>query len=451
MDMKTKLPFVVPLSVFLVIFSLTDSVSASDKEFEIGVTKGSYAIENGSYGEAQTYLKKALDINSSDPQALLLMGIALIRVENYAEAKGYLADALQQDPDSWRTKFELGVAHYHLGTWEEAGSLFREVDQSEADRHAKKVARKYLSRISGKEDKPYRVELYAGWQYDDNVILEPENPTFTGEDESDWRWLALFDSNLTLFQTDFFKTEIGYMFYHSFHDTLDEFDVEQHSLSFNGTYDPDGPFKVVLEYEFRYSEVDNQEYSNFHIIRPTLLFSYSPEYQIEKFQTEIHYTHEFLDFENFDNTVYSFFNSYRTGDNNAIGLTEKIQFNKQNMLSLDYTYNMKRADGIGFDGDEFWGYDGHKGTINFTSNINRWQLFLAASYFVKKYEEDYWLFVSPDTYRQDRVQEYSLAITWNPFNWLSISLTENYLINDSNIRDADYKRNIIGLVVGVGI
>lgn len=455
--MKATWLIIMWVSVFLVISSFADSVSASEKEFEIGVTKGAYAIENGSYAEAQTYLKKALEINQSDPQALLLMGIALSRVENYSEAREYLTEALQQEPGSWRAKFELGVVQYHLGSWDMATKLFEDVRASDADKHAKSVARKYIARMTTPDDKPYSLKLYAGWQYDDNVILEPENPgLFDGEDETDWRWLAVVDGKLAFLQTERFRVEAGYMFFHSFHQDLDQFDVEQHNASLGATYDPAGPIEAELRYQFSYSKVDDYEYSKIHTIGTIVSYTHTPQYQDEKFRTEVHYAHEFQDYEynEFDSwfeTINSYFNSLRTGDNDVIGITQKILFNKHHLLSLDYTFNRKRADEGEFPEEDFWGYNGHKGTVTFTSNIKKWQLHFSGSYQEKAFDEEYWPSWWGDIYRRDKVQEYSAAITWNPFNWLSISLTENYVINESNLQEADYKRNIIGVVVGVGI
>jgi len=455
--MKIKWLMAVGVSFFLVALTSANSVSASEKEFEIGVTKGAYAIENGSYEEAQTYLKKALAVNKTDAHALLLMGIALSRAENYSEAQNYLTDALQQAPDSWRGKFELGVVQYHLGAWDAAGNLFEEVQASNADAHAKSVAQKYLARMAGGDEKPYSLKLYTGWQYDDNVVLEPENVNlWEDEDESDGRWLALFEGKVTFLQTDRFKANAGYSYFHSFHDRLSQFDLEQHNISLAGAYDPDGPLKAELKYQFSYSDVDGYDYSNIQTIGGIISMEHSPESQSAKFRTEVHYDHEFQDYEHneydtwFD-TENSYFNSLRTGHNDVVGITEKILFNKNNLLALDYTYNRKKADDGGWYGGAFWGFDGHKGTISLTSNIRRWQLFLAASYLGRNYEEYHWPSLWPADYREDKVQEYTAAITWNPYNWLSISLTENYTIDDSNVEEAYYKRNIIGLVVGVGI
>ncbi len=453
--MKTKWSIVVWLAVFYSTgFFLADSASASKKEFEIGVTRGAFAIENESFNAARGHLKKALDIKPYDPQALLLMGMAFSRDGKYTRARDYFADALRHDPGSWRVKYELAVAYYHLGDWDEARSLFDEVTASDADAESKSAAQKYLSRITagaGQKDKPYRLDMYAGWQYDSDSRLEPDNLNCTKGTapicssfpaESDWSWLVALDSRLTFFKNNFFRAEAGYTFYHSFHNDLDEFDVEQHSPSITGTVNPEGPFRAQLDYVYAYSRAGGESYSNLETISTALSYSYR-----ERFQTELHYAKEFQDYE-----VTSFPGSapysLRSGDDDRAGISQMILIGNQHLLSLDYTYNTKTVD---LSGTEFWEYQGHKGTVRLTSKMGKFQVSLAGSYHDKKYDEALWPLPAPTIYRRDKVQEYSLVLLWNPLKWLNISLTENYLINDSNIETVDYDRNIIGFILGVSL
>ncbi|MBU0729994.1 MAG: tetratricopeptide repeat protein [Proteobacteria bacterium] len=434
--MKQKWLVTFRVSVFLGLILCSGMALASEKEFEIAMTKGSLAVESASFEEARTHLQKALDVKPDDTEAMLLMGIAWSRNEKYSEAKGYFVKLLRKNPDSWRAKFELGVVLYHLDAWEDAGDLFSEVVGSEADDHSKTVAGKYLAKISAAaraRDKTYTLNLLIGGQWDDNVILEPEDP-LTQTDEADWRWLAVISGNWAFFEKNSFKASAGYMFYQSLHDTLHAYDVHQHNLTFSGEYDPRGPIRTALEYDLNYSLVGREKYSTINTIKPVFSYSHSP-----KLHTELYYAHEFQDFDNSDQFTT---NSSRNGDSDTIGVTEKILLAKNLGLSVGYAYDIKGAD-MGY-----WQYDGHKASVKLSSAIDKIQLFVDGSYYDKKYD-DTW--PGESTSRKDKVQEYSLVVVWNPLKWLTLSLTENYVINDSNIAKTDFTRNITGFVVGIGI
>ena len=85
------------------------------KRFEIAITHGIYAVDQGRYSEAAEWLEKALAVKPGNSDALLALGIAKSRAGLYREAEGLLRRALARRPHDQQTREELAAVLNRLG------------------------------------------------------------------------------------------------------------------------------------------------------------------------------------------------------------------------------------------------------------------------------------------------------------------------------------------------
>ncbi len=422
------------LAVFL-LFScaFSGAAFALEKEYEIAVTNGALEIDQGHYLEAIDLLTQAIQLKPSDPHATLLLGIAYSRAGKPAEAELALSESLRLAPETPRALFELGVLYYHRNELQEAEGYFQQVIENAPQKELVIAASKYLEVITFRgftEKKPYSLGFIAGLEYDSNVILEPDDPLVGGRQEENWRGLFNLDGHLFFLDTEQLAGKIGYSFYQSVHDTLTDFNVQQHKATLVGEWRPGKQLQAALKYHFAHTRVgeDHELYGNTHLVGPTATWLHTPNWA-----TEFYYAHEFRRFFNTD--IFSF-NTQRSGDKDTVGISEKFKIAKVTGLSIGYVFDYVSAD------EKFWGYRGHKGVLKLGSSFGRLHLFLAASYHDRNYQDE---FPGFGRERHDQMQEYSATLMWIPTQRMSIRLSELFINNNSNISDADYHRNIAGL------
>lgn len=446
MTLKKSAFSVVFIAIISLVFApafLSTAHAYTEKEFEIAVTKGGYLIDNGNFDEAVSHLKLAREMKPSDPEAALLMGIAHSRSGRFAEAKPALMDALRNEPDNPRINYELGLVMMQTGEIDEARDQFTEVVGSKADENTKAAARKYLETLKAQAvqgKKAYRLGVTLGGQYDSNVILEPDNPVTpsTGK-KADWRAIVSANAGITLFDTGKFAADADYNFYQSKHKDVTKFDVQQHSLSLSGRYSPAQDIRTELGYTLAYATVGGDEYSVTHTFRPAITVA-----NASGALTEFYFTQEFR---NFINGADFETNSERTGTNAAFGIARTMKLGEHSGWGFGYKYERESANYV--DGKEPWDFNGHTGNLNFNTGTKTIRAMLGASLSYKGYLDPPSNPPNHTSKRTDTTQEYSADIVWNPVERVSLTLSEMYTINSSNIGDYDYKRSITGLFLGV--
>ncbi|MBI5142825.1 MAG: tetratricopeptide repeat protein [Nitrospirae bacterium] len=407
----------------------------TEKEFEIAVTKGGYLIDNANYDEAVTHLKLAREMKPSDPEAALLLGIAYSRSGRFAAAKPALMDALRSEPDNPRINYELGLVMMQAGEIDEARDQFTEVVGSKADENTKAAARKYLETLksaAGQGGKALRLGVALGGQYDSNVILEPDNPVSPSSGKkADWRAIVSANAGVTLFDTGRFAADVDYNFYQSKHKDVTNFDVQQHSVSLSGRYSPARDMRTELGYALAYATVGGDEYSVTHTFRPSIAVAHT-----SGAITEFYFAQEFR---NFINGADFETNSDRTGTNAAFGMAQTRKLGENSGWGFGYKYERESAD------KETWDYNGHTGNLNFSAGTGTIRVMLGATLAYKEYLRE----SDSDSIRRDTTQDYSADMVWSPTESVSLTLSEVYTINNSNIGKFDYKRSITGLFLGV--
>lgn len=120
----------------------------------------------------------------------------------------------------------------------------------------------------GKRAKPYTLFLKAGYQYDDNVRLEPLDDDIFADDD-DTLFEGFFHGKYNFVQGDRFVSGIGYSHYQTLHDDLDEFDITGGIGRVYLKYRP-RPLTFGLTYLPAYFWVNANSYLMRHQVRPAL-------------------------------------------------------------------------------------------------------------------------------------------------------------------------------------
>ena len=146
--------------------------------------------------------------------------------------------------------------------------------------------------------KNYYVNISAGYQYDTNVGLEPENiDIFTNEKDSS----AFFYANLGY--KPYFKNGdvigVDYKTYFNFHDELTDFNVQNHTFSVYGEKSLKNyskPINLFLDYSYQIVFIDgspsDELFSQSHFVIPGITIRWS-----DKVTSRVFYKFRYNDFE----------------------------------------------------------------------------------------------------------------------------------------------------------
>lgn len=400
-----------------------------ERDFEVALTKGQYAMELRDFSTAVRHLSRAVALKPKDREARVSLGIACSRSGDNLRAREVLQQAVAADATDGRARYELALVLEKLGLQEEAKSQMVQAAQS-GDPEASAAARRTLEGTGGK--RKFTPKLSGGLQYDSNVILEQDSPVTPGEKNSDWRWVWSVNADYALLDSETAGAGIGYQFYKTIHHKLKDYNVEQHAGKVAGRYELSKTVGADLEYDLIYTSLRNEHYSTVHRFAFRLPLKLGRESL-----TEPHASYEKQRF--FDTPVFTGLTG-KNGSNTAAGVSHTIMLGQKAAVSLDYTYD---ADSAAVD---WWSYAGHKGTVSALAERQAWTFFGMLSYYDRKYDA-----IAPGSAeeRHDGAQEYSVGISRRSGRNVKVTLSDLHTINDSNLAIYRYTRNVVSLMVEI--
>lgn len=391
------------------------------KRFEIAITHGIYAVDQGRYSEAAEWLEKALAVKPGNSDALLALGIAKSRAGLYREAEGLLRRALARRPHDQQTREELAAVLNRLGRTEEAAGIAPAETASapagEDSLGAGATARRGIT-----------VDLLAGVQYDTNTVLEPSNPSYDWEDKSDWRAVAALDAEWRFYRGDAATLAVGYRIYHGANEHNHDFDLTLNRLGLSGEYRFNPAVSAKLSYAFDHSMARGDTYGRNH----TITLGLKGKGQ-DGAEASVYWTHEFREFEN---TPTFPVNDHRNGGRDTIELTRKTAPRHGTSLTLSLAYIRDNTD------RSWWDSRGPRITLAAEYNGGGFSGFLQGQYSDLRYSgED----PAAAEKRHDKVQKYSCGLLWPFSRRYAAGLTETLVLYRSNIGRFDYERSVSGL------
>ncbi len=399
------------------------------------LAKGIQKINDGKMRDALAFLKKAQVISPDNPEITYFTGIAYSRLGNYSEAEALFIKALGMDEDALNVYFELGRLYYltsECGKSEEFLLKFKSLSEDES---LNDYAESLMETCGDeKTEKPYSLNLSAGAQYDSNVIIEPSNPPVSDEDKSGVRALVYLSSGATLLDKGAVKLKANYNFYQSLHADLDDYNVHYHKVTPFVELAVSDVFKPEAGYSFEYILLGGERYSRIHSYYGSVDVKES-----EYLSTEVIY--EYSDNRYWNSPLFET-NDIRSGFQNSFGIKQNFLLDR---LAGDIYYygDFNRAE------EQYWSFNGYRLGTELVYKITD-PLFVSVSgeYSEKDYRDEY-----PDSEleRLDKTQQYSLTLTYLLSGTMSVSVTEYFTRNNSNLGIFDYKRNITGIFLTIGV
>jgi hypothetical protein len=418
------------ISVLLAIMPALAADTNVERDYEIALTKGQYAIELQDFPAAIGHLKQALELKPKDQEARISLGIAYSRSGDLAAARDALQQAVTVDGSDARARYELALVLAKLGQTEEAKTQMAQAAKS-SDPEVSAAAKGYLEGTGGTKDR-FTAKLAGGFQYDSNVILESDSLPVAGMKNADWRALVALNADYSLLRAERSEAAVGYVFYQTLHQDLKDYNVQQHTGRLAGKYLASKTVSLDLEYDFIYTFVGGDHYGT-----SNLLVFRMPANLTPASQTEMHVSYEDKSF--YDTAVFKG-QADRNGWNTAVGVGHTIMLGKKAGVAFDYTYDSNSA------AADWWSYAGNKGMVTALGEWSGFKVFCSLSYYDRKYDA-----IQPGApeKRHDSVQEYAAGATWKAGKNWSVTLSDDHTINDSNLAVYEYTRNIVSLIAEI--
>ncbi len=269
------------------------------------------------FEDAATHLSRGLALSRDDLDMAFALGVALFNLSRYDQALPHFEAVAAREPRRENLGLYLGVIHYHKKDYERALSFLegaqssdpalqqlarfyaalanhrlgreaeasREMAQAESLRPSSPIAisaRKFQDVVAPPppEVRPYRVELRAGFQYDDNVRIAPVTNVLNLRDSK----LSSFGETLLVRGAyDFFRragltTTLSFQFYSIFNNDVSGFDIKDYRPALEAVYRTKAggrPLTAGLRYEWERLEQNDETLSIRNIVQPYVSYAWT--------------------------------------------------------------------------------------------------------------------------------------------------------------------------------
>jgi tetratricopeptide (TPR) repeat protein len=434
-----KRVFLVALLLILPFSPVFISHSGADDN-ESFIARGIQEINIKQYNSALRTLKKALKLSPDNPEATYYTGIAYSRLGQYSKAEQLLIKTIQLDDTASEAYFELGLLYYKTGSCDKAEEILVQHNARSHDSDLKESAEEIMARCLDRdggieEEKPYKVNIILGGQYDSNVIIEPDDPTVERDRKFDYRAIVNLKAFAAPLKRRYFQVNIRYNFYQSVHVELSDYNMTYHDINPEIELNVSDIIKPLLGYSFADTSFGGDRYSRIHTVHTKIRIA-----EGKRLATDLLYEYRDKEYRDIQNVSES--NSLRTGDQNTAGIRQNYYHNRVAANIYYYYDSIKATEG-------FWSYDGHRGgTAIVLKLIDPLNIIISGEYNERRYRDEYpGFFVK----RVDRLQQYSVGLKYKISSRVDIYLKNVYIKNNSNLGDFDYKRNITSLLLRAAI
>lgn len=396
------------------------------------LSRGIVLVESGGYSEAIPFLRKAVATSPDNPEANFYLGLALNRTEGGKEAESFLKHSLLENPENPGLNFELGTHYYKKDVPAEAADYFEQVIQIAPGSPLALDATEYLRKINEKkQEKPWDLSIFAGGQYDSNVMLNGRGmPLPTGySGKSDWSALVNLKGTYSLTKSEEADIAIGYSFYQNLHASLSDFDIMQNVLDLTAVHTATSSVSFKGVYSFEYLLLDGKGYDFAHSLAPSLLLksdlgTTSVDYRLRRTY--------YQDSGKFPT------NSDRNGNNHLFGFSHILPFSDTTAAWIIFTHDLERTKRAE------WDYDGNHLLLGVRTML---PFGITGDLSGDIYRKDYrgidTLFGAT---RRDTQYTMSVSLVKNFTERYSLSLSESFSRNNSNIPEFEYDRSITSLL-----
>lgn len=407
-------------------------------------------FDAGQYTAAKTWLTQAHQQGYEPSTAALFLGMTLYRLGDDPAALTLLKEA-EADPELRpMARYYEGLALRRQGNIAAAQAAFADAAREKPESEIGQAAQRYVAETPegpggaaavSAARKPWSLYGQLGFEYDTNVVAGPSESSVKGlpgiSGEGDGRTVVAAGGDYKILDGEYGSLRAEYDFYQSIHFKLTEFDLQGHRVRADFASKPQ-LISYGLSALYDFYALDYQSFYQEGIATPWVAVEEGPAAA-----TQLYYRLRGRDF------LRKPFDPGRDAVNHAVGLRQfALLGSVDRVLSAGYQFEKEDTTSSGSMGRDFQ-YDGHQLDLTVSFPITA-LLRGEAGYLFRL--EDYQFPNSRTGFhsrRHDTEHEFALAVAYELTpQW---ALVGDYIgvINNSNIPEFEYDRNIVSAGVRV--
>ncbi|MDD5496331.1 MAG: tetratricopeptide repeat protein, partial [Candidatus Omnitrophica bacterium] len=185
--------------------------------------------------EAKEWISEAELEGIRPAQVAFFKGLIEMKDNKTKEAVESFKNAKALDPSMSQTcDYQIAMAHLKMKRYGDAKRAFTEVTLKDPNSNMANFANQYADVLARQEEaaKPFRFSFGAAWQYDDNVILKPDDTSIAADisDKGDSRQVYTASAEYNHMFGDKFGTRALYSFYYAKQSDLGFYDMVTNSI-----------------------------------------------------------------------------------------------------------------------------------------------------------------------------------------------------------------------------
>jgi len=184
----------------------------------------------GRVDDAKAWIAQAEADGVSPAQVAFMKGLVLLKDEKWEDAIAAFKNAKELDPSLAQTcNYQIGIAYLKGKKISDAQKAFTEVIIAGPSSNMANFANEYVSALSRRKEamKPLKFTFNTAWQYDDNVILKPDDSAIAAgiSDKADSRQVYTASGEYNHMFNDWLGVRALYTFYYAKQSNLGFYDT----------------------------------------------------------------------------------------------------------------------------------------------------------------------------------------------------------------------------------
>jgi tetratricopeptide (TPR) repeat protein len=411
-------------------------------------------FELGQYETAEKWFEEASRQPCCTRTGALFRGLTRYRLGDDAEALTFLRQA-EDDPELGLTaRYYSALALLRQGETEKARSILAGLQSDRPDSEVGRVAADYLSKVpprrgvefteKGPTARRWSLRADAGFEYDSNVVLAPDDSTVKESrgisDESDGRFRVDLGGRYRVATGGPVSLLVGYDFSQSIHFNLTQYDLQGHQLRAEVTT-PWRGVELGLTGGYEFYALDYRSYLQQGSGTPWVTF-----FEGERAATRLYYSlggHDYLR---------APFEPYLDSIHHAGGIRQLYSLAEGKGL-LSAGYQLDYDDPVSSDGSEFE-YVGSQFELAYACPLRDWaRLHAGYAFRLDDYQSENSrtgtdLAPAGTKRRHDNQHQLALHLERDLAAQWTVALYYIGVMNNSNIDAFEYGRHIVGVNLG---
>jgi tetratricopeptide (TPR) repeat protein len=272
--LATGIAVVFPLLMATLLAATSAHASTTSEMYR---TRAVFPLAERDYPQALELLDQAVAADAQDAQARYYRGVVHSRLGAYAEAAADLEAAAGLGFAHPDLSYELGYVYFRLQRFAEARKFLRQVLAAAPGTEHADRASALLARIASqaRREREFSLELGAGFTHDSNVGLYADDiPLPFGVDQrGDNRWQLSLDGRWKPSSIEGAPLTLGYRFFQSLHQELDQFNLRHHALSADWRQQREA-LRWGVNYQYSQASLDGDAYVKTHQLLPSLMLDH---------------------------------------------------------------------------------------------------------------------------------------------------------------------------------